>query len=868
MLDNDPTAESILRTLAEDAANSGLSCPSLATLRVAIEHMRSAGQPSEANECQLVESSFGRYRLERALGEGGFGWVFLAIDPTLNRHVALKIPRPKFAAIRRIQRIWLAEAEAAARLDHPQIVPVYEAGEIESLVYIASAYCPGPTLAEWLDSQGGAVSAKVAARIMAPLADAVAHAHQCGILHRDIKPANVLCQETRSHDSDEPGINPRLTDFGLARSLTEDLSDMSVVEPVGTPRYMAPEQAAGQERDVGVGTDVYALGAVLFQLLAGEPPFADANVRDTLWRIQNEDASSTKLQARRVPLDLQAICLKCLAKQPAERYRSALELRDDLTRFLDARPVRARPLDPVKTLARWCARRPALASSLAVAFLAVLLGSMTAVWQARKANQLAWQSLQHELVAAGQASHARQQLLDSHHALMELGWVSMLSTAANSESSRMTGRHVRSLLNEFYKHSVERGLASQDVAVHAGALCIRGLQAVQLAEYKDASRFLEASIAEWRHAIREFPEQPQYRHSLAMALFFYTCLLDQQDVSASNSDSVAQGNATVAQALASAECDASVRDTYAAMMSELGSRFILEGNTRDANVAFERSLAELAKSCAATPDNPAHHLAIGQIKRFQAEIALRNHRHEQTSVKLAESVTSLDRALALDSSNLWIRENLGATYVLFGQLHQDQRSQEAVSYFERAVAEFEFVIARAGPRADLSQSLVSATAELTRLYQENGDFKRALACYERRVELQASLERQGSLNPPHMIEYAFTCYDYAELAVRRKRTDLAQQQYAKAQELFSQLHRRRKLSANGLAAWAQCLVFAGDQAALADRDAEAAEHYRQALERLDHSLERRPDHEPVLQRRRAVETRLTRLAQSASAPQE
>src|SRR5262249_3016007 len=233
---------------------------------------------------------FGRFQLERVLGRGGFGVVLLAHDPRLGRLVALKLPRLNALTSDELRRRFQQEARAAAALDHPNIIPILETGEVGPICYIASTYCPGMSLATWLKQNPNSVPYVEAARLVAMLADAVQHAHERGIIHRDLKPANVLLQSADGKariDEATPGTAPgsqlgivslqsaipRITDFGLAKVLADDGQATQTGAVLGTPSYMAPEQAGGQTAAVSQAADIYALGAILYELLTGRPPF-------------------------------------------------------------------------------------------------------------------------------------------------------------------------------------------------------------------------------------------------------------------------------------------------------------------------------------------------------------------------------------------------------------------------------------------------------------------------------------------------------------------------------------------------------------------------------------------------------------------
>ncbi len=322
------------------------------------------------------------YQLLGEVGRGAMGVIYKARQKSAGRVVALKMILAGRAAGAEAQQRFRNEAEAAARLDHPNIVPIYDVGECDGRPFFSMKLLEGGSLARRLDDFPR--DARAAARLVTVVARAVHHAHERGVLHRDLKPANILL--------DEAG-RPHVTDFGLAKSLGTDSGLTQTGDVLGTPSYMAPEQADG--RTVTTATDVYGLGAVLYALLAGRPPFLSPTVWETLERVRTQDpASFSRLAAaedgsrrRPVPRDLETICLKCLQKEPARRYRSAADLADDLERFLDGRPVLARPVPPWERAAKWARRRPAVAALVALVVVVAAAGFGTALRMWSKAEE-------------------------------------------------------------------------------------------------------------------------------------------------------------------------------------------------------------------------------------------------------------------------------------------------------------------------------------------------------------------------------------------------------------------------------------------------------------------------------------------------
>ena len=382
--------------------------------------------------------TIGRFEVVRPLGQGGHGVVFLAHDPRLQRHVALKVPRPETVLTGELKRRFLREAEAAASLSHAGIVPVFETGQDGAVCYIAAGLCAGPTLKEWLTEHGGAMPAREAARLVAQLAAAVQHAHDRGVLHRDLKPANILLEPPASSGH---GPAPRITDFGLAKLLDGSADETRSGAIVGTPAYMAPEQADARAGEIGPPTDIYALGVILYELLTGVSPFARETPFLTMRAVREEEPVRLRRHNRSIPRDLEAVCLQCLEKRPAARYASATALADELDRVLRNEPVHARRVSRLERLVRWSRRNPVLASvSLLTGVLLVGVSVVSSVAAVRIEQQR--QSLQRSLEQTAQAERtsARSEQL-AQRRLFE----SLVSQARAEQASGRVGQRFRSL---------------------------------------------------------------------------------------------------------------------------------------------------------------------------------------------------------------------------------------------------------------------------------------------------------------------------------------------------------------------------------------------------------------------------------------
>jgi WD40 repeat protein len=414
-----PACQGALERLTGDDPASGGSLASTASLTVLkspapsdaaqkafLDRLKLAPPPGAAPRSPAARAeapAVPGYEILGVLGRGGMGVVYKARQLSLNRLVALKMILAGTHAGGKDLARFRREAEAVARLRHPNFVQIYDIGEADGRPYLALEYVEEGNLGRRLGGDPQPVVPAVA--LVETLARAVHFAHQQGIVHRDLKPANILLTrkpqgpspraEAAVADFDfgasesAPGVadfDPKVSDFGLAKRLDEQSSKTQTGEVVGTPSYMAPEQAAGRAGQVGPATDVYALGAILYELLTGRPPFKGATPVDTLVQVLHEEPLKPGRLRPGLPHDLDTVCLKCLAKDPARRYQSAAALAEDLARFRRGKPVLARPVGALERSWKWARRRPLTAGLLAAVVLITLLGFAGVTWQWRSAE--------------------------------------------------------------------------------------------------------------------------------------------------------------------------------------------------------------------------------------------------------------------------------------------------------------------------------------------------------------------------------------------------------------------------------------------------------------------------------------------------
>jgi serine/threonine-protein kinase len=497
----DPTAADLCHDRPELAAELGQRIQALRQMnrlcREAAEavSLRTADSPPvEAPPPPTPLPTVPGYEVLGPLGRGGMGVVYKARQRGLNRLVALKMILAGGHAGREELARFRAEAEAVARFQHPNIVQIHEVGEHQGQPFFALEFAAGGSLADKL--AGTPWEARPAAALVESLARAMDAAHQRGIVHRDLKPANVLLTADGT---------PKVTDFGLAKRLDDQVGQTHPDAILGTPSYMAPEQTGGRAREVGPASDVYALGAILYEALTGRPPFRAATVLETLDQVRSQEPVPPRQLQPKVPRDLETICLKCLQKAPARRYASTAALADDLRRFLAGEPILGRRAGALERAAKWARRKPAAAAALALLLTAVvaLAVGIAAVMQGKRRTEQA-------LASVSQARERTRQALDEMSTQVIEDWLAQRKELEPAQRAFL--ERALALYEEFAQES---GNAEEVRKGVAGAHMRVGKIRVTLGQHEGAEAAYRRAQDLYGSLVADFPRAPEYRSQLA-----------------------------------------------------------------------------------------------------------------------------------------------------------------------------------------------------------------------------------------------------------------------------------------------------------------------------------------------------------------
>jgi tetratricopeptide (TPR) repeat protein len=641
--------------------------------------LRAGARPAAA----VYPRTFGKYELLEEIGCGGMGVVYKARQHGLDRLVALKmILGGRWASeldLKRFQR----EVEAAANLDHPHIVPVHEVGEEDGRQYFSMKLIDGGGLDQQLAHYGG--DPQAAARLVAAVARAVHHAHERGILHRDLKPSNILL--------DAAG-QPHVTDFGLARRVEVDSTLTQSGALVGTPSYMAPEQTSGVRGAITTATDVYGLGALLYTLLCGRPPFQGDSVLETLEQVRTREPQPPSVSNPQISRDLQTICLKCLRKEASERYASAEELADDLERWLAGKPITARPPTMWERAAKWTRRHSAAVAASMGVLMVMVIGLAAALIVIARTRDVAREQRRIALGKSREADSERRraeqrakqarEAVDTMYTQVAEKWLKQQPQLEPVQRDFL----LRALA--FYEELAREPGAEAGIRREiANAYRRVGDIHTRLGQHSAAVPAFRQALASAKRLAAEFPEVSEYQSDLAEV---QASLADLHRSTGLMEEALAgyrEAQELRAKLAASQPATAGYRKDLAATHLSLGDLLTVMGRFVDAEPELRRALEINDRLAAEIADDPAY-------RRFAADghVKLGRLLHRSGRIEEAEAATrkalALAEALYADFPNVpEYRQGLATSLnALTAIMDVKGQAKESVAYLRRSLTIF------------------------------------------------------------------------------------------------------------------------------------------------------------------------------------
>ncbi len=589
------------------------------------------------------------YFITDELGRGGMGVVYLATDLRLLRQVALKMIHPSGQLQSEHRRRLMGEARAAARLHHPNLVQVFDAGEHEGRPYLVFELVEGGTLAEQIRKR--TYSFDESARLMEQVCRAAHFAHQRQIVHRDLKPSNILI------GSDDL---PRISDFGLAKRLDEDTQQTLSGVLVGTPSYMAPEQAVGKADASSAAVDVYALGAILYELLTGQPPFKAASVMETLELLRTKEPDRPRAINSKVPRDLETICLKCLQKEPGRRYISARVLADDLTKFLNGDSIVARPASAIERTGRWCKRHP-LPAALVMALATVLVTGFVAVWlQWRETDRQREIAQQNALNYQIERDAARQARADAE------------AKSQEAERERKNAeRHLAASESRFRKAQapIQELIRLGSELVRQPNMSARGRTALER-----ATRFLKDLLAEKR-------DDPTAMYETASAVSSFAWMLLEHGSFVDGEAAIRDAGKIASDLLKIDSSNIRYRRLHRDIIWRQGIAYLRLGQNDKAEATLNDSvqISEVVLNLPKT--NSSDHVALGAAYINFAVILTSNRKRDEAAAARDRGIEVLRRCQSAYPRDSAVKDNLSLALSNYASelWAQDQKAAEALA---------------------------------------------------------------------------------------------------------------------------------------------------------------------------------------------
>ena len=606
------------------------------------------------------------YEIEAELGRGGMGVVYRARQTSLRRVVALKMLVDGALASANALGRFRTEAEAVARLAHPNIVQIFETGEAEGRAFFSMEYVDGGSLSD--RTHAGPLPPREAARTVATLARAVGYAHEHGVVHRDLKPANVLLTSDGT---------AKIADFGLAKQLASDARQTYSGDVMGSPSYMAPEQARGATHQIGPACDVYALGGILYEMLTGRPPFLGSDTMETLIQVLHEDPLSPRRLVPRVPRDLETIALKCLDKSPRQRYASAGDVAADVERFLAGRPVVARPAGAAEVAIKWARRRPAVAALVFVSIASLTTILLYGAWK----NAQLQTSLAAEQTAR-RAEQAQRERAENN-----------FRKALDAADRRLTraGQDPQRLLREelaFYNEIRAQPGAETPVRYERAMAARRGGDVYRLlGEKEQAERAYREALNLLNELVAAAPQATGYRRDLAAAHNGLAQLCQETERMEEAERQFRAGADLLERLSAEAPGDADFRGQLAVLWNNLGIQFSRQGRLPEAEAAQQKALALRRRLAEEFPEAASFRLDESISLANRAAVRMKMQRPHDALADLRQALQLRGGLPESISAETDFRRATAAVYNNLGSaLAATNQPQDAADAYGQAIA--------------------------------------------------------------------------------------------------------------------------------------------------------------------------------------